>query len=162
MEQAMLVGQDAEDVEMMRSEQAQQARDNAEFDESVPFLEDGDEGAGGNVGGNAGAGAGTDGGETTDGGATTDGGRRAKKASSAAPSAAAPSAAAAAAGGSLQLVAVGASGAQPAAAGAAQVDQELLADFGEVAEGGNPTSVVQRLEAALMPVQRYMLRFVEE
>ena len=69
MEQAMLVGQDAEDVEMMQSEQAQQARDNAEFDESVPFLEDGDEGAGGK----AGAGAGTDGGETTDGGATTDG-----------------------------------------------------------------------------------------
>ena len=151
MEQAMLVGQDAEDVEMMQSEQAQQARDNAEFDESVPFLEDGDEGAGGK------AGAGTDGGETTDGGATTDGGRRAKKAS-----AGAPSTSAAAAAGSSQPLAVGASGAQPAAAGAAQVDQELLADFGEVAEGGNPTSVVQRLEAALTPVQRYMLRFVEE
>ena len=146
MEQAMLVGQDAEDVEMMQSEQAQQARDNAEFDESVPFLEDGEESAGGK------AGAGTDGGETTDGGATTDGGRRAKKAG----------AAASGGGGSSQLVAAGTSGVQPAAAGAAQVDQELLADFGEVAEGGNPTSIVERLEAALTPVQRYMLRFVED
>ena len=65
MEQAMLIGQDPEDMEMIRSEQAQHAQDVAEFDESMPFLEEGDDGAcESNYNGAAGT---TNGGDPSDG-----------------------------------------------------------------------------------------------
>ena len=41
----------------------------------------------------------------------------------------------------------------------AEVDHETLADFGEVSAA---PSMLESLEKALTPVQRYMLRFLEE
>ena len=148
LEAAMLGTQDDEDVEAYRREQRQAQADTAEFDESVPYVEEAEDAAGGHssagglTGGETGAETGAEsvGGET---GAESVGGgvggvarRRRGLATSSALVAAAPPA-------------------------AASVDDETMADLLDPSPVVSDGSIAA-LEATLTPVQQYMLRFLEE
>ena len=129
MELALLHAEDAEDREAFRREQAMQAAEFAEFDESVPYADDARHDP---DGGATDTGAGT--------GAETDTERDGSKPGKRPP----------VTGSSMVPVL--------AASNPGDVDGEDLAD----GFGVGQASVVETLEAALTPVQRYMLRFLEE
>ncbi|EOD19494.1 hypothetical protein EMIHUDRAFT_415931, partial [Emiliania huxleyi CCMP1516] len=139
LEAALLSAQDAEDREAMRAEAAEAANDAAEFDESIPFAEEADADAAGRAAASA-----------ADASAVS--GNESDFAARRRPAGGGSRLAAGADGGTLTTSGAGMS---------AAIDAEDAADFGEVA-GVTDASVAEQLEAALTPVQRYMLRVLEE
>jgi len=138
--EAALLGQDAEDVELWRRERDAAAADAAEFDESIPFGDEVAADAEGAEGGDA----------------------------DSEPRAGTGAEALSVSGNESDLLVTsrrrGASAARSrlgAAASTAITDAEDARDFGEV-EVGADSSVLAQLESALSPVQRYMLRVLEE
>ncbi|KOO28558.1 swr1 complex snf2 family DNA-dependent ATPase, partial [Chrysochromulina tobinii] len=140
MELALLQAQDAEDRDAFASERRLREAETAEFDESITWHEDAPErdgnttDAGGATGGATDTGAETD----LDGG---DAGAKKKKGAVA---------------GSSALVKAGGAASGP------EVDKEDMADFGVQADKSQTKTMMENLEAALTPVQRYMMRFLEE
>ena len=142
-EAALMMAEDGEDREYLMRERRMVDADAAEFDESVPFHEGTDEvkeGGGTDTEGGGARGGATDTG-AGDTGAETDlegGGASRRRVSEA--------------GGSSGL-------AQPQA-----MDAEDANEMGmEIGSGGNDEAeMLQSIEAALTPVQRYMMRFLEE
>jgi len=145
----MLYGQDAEDVAALQQEKDAEAADAAEFDESIPFREEADGGES----------------EARTGGDTAMSAMSGNESDMPPPAARRPRHAVVGAAGCSSAVegCCSAAAAGTSSSAVAITDAEDAADFAEASIGGvNGGAMLEQLESALTPVQRYMLRVLEE